>query len=285
MRRCSLQGPVTGRAGRSWATVARRALHGRRRPARLRARAGLAAAVDRRARTRAAAGDRGRQRIARRRRRARGRLGRGGDRAAGQSRLRRRQQRRRRAGAPRRHACSSTPTASWPATTLAAARRPRAGAARTRCTCRGCSTSTAASSVRRTRCPGRSARCSARRCARPLLPRTVRERLEPYQADARGPSAAATAPCCRGADGDAERLGPFRPRSMFREEDLDLCLRARAAGIQTVLHPSSGPATPRAPSRCERPDRRPARPDAARRPVRARWARTLALSSRRRPSA
>jgi GT2 family glycosyltransferase len=33
-------------------------------------------------------------------------------------------------------------------------------------------------------------------------------------------------------------LGPFDPAAHLFAEDMDLCLRARAAGIPTVLHPS-----------------------------------------------
>ena len=33
------------------------------------------------------------------------------------------------------------------------------------------------------------------------------------------------------------RLGPFDPAAFLFYEDLDLCLRARAAGVPTVLHP------------------------------------------------
>jgi N-acetylglucosaminyl-diphospho-decaprenol L-rhamnosyltransferase len=33
------------------------------------------------------------------------------------------------------------------------------------------------------------------------------------------------------------RFGPFHPRAFLFYEDLDLCLRARAAGVPTVLHP------------------------------------------------
>jgi GT2 family glycosyltransferase len=33
------------------------------------------------------------------------------------------------------------------------------------------------------------------------------------------------------------RLGPFDPGAFLFYEDMDLCLRARAAGVATVLHP------------------------------------------------
>jgi len=33
------------------------------------------------------------------------------------------------------------------------------------------------------------------------------------------------------------RLGPFDPGAFLFYEDMDLCLRARAAGVPTVLHP------------------------------------------------
>ena len=38
--------------------------------------------------------------------------------------------------------------------------------------------------------------------------------------------------------GTLRRLGPFDPRQFLFFEDMDLCLRARAAGVPTVLDPS-----------------------------------------------
>ena len=42
------------------------------------------------------------------------------------------------------------------------------------------------------------------------------------------------------------RLGPFDPAAFLFYEDLDLCLRARAAGVPTVLHPEVELRTPAA---------------------------------------
>ena len=71
--------------------------------------------------------------------------------------LRRRQQRRRGRRAPRRGGPPQPGLPSW--STARSPRSPPSPArTRTRCTPRGCSTPTAASSARRTRCPARPAR-------------------------------------------------------------------------------------------------------------------------------
>ncbi len=46
------------------------------------------------------------------------------------------------------------------------------------------------------------------------------------------------AACLAGDTGVLRRLGPFDPAAHLFAEDMDLCLRARAAAIPTVLHPS-----------------------------------------------
>jgi N-acetylglucosaminyl-diphospho-decaprenol L-rhamnosyltransferase len=71
----------------------------------------------------------------------------------------------------------------------------------------------------------------------PLLPRSVRDRAEPYRAD-RARTVGWAIAACLAADTDTlKRLGPFDPSIHLFAEDMDLCLRARAAGIPTILHP------------------------------------------------
>ena len=71
----------------------------------------------------------------------------------------------------------------------------------------------------------------------PLLPRPLRERLEPYRAERARTVGWATGACLAARTATLRRLGPFDPAIHLFGEDLDLCLRARAAGIRTVLHP------------------------------------------------
>jgi N-acetylglucosaminyl-diphospho-decaprenol L-rhamnosyltransferase len=70
-----------------------------------------------------------------------------------------------------------------------------------------------------------------------LLPRELRERLEPYRADRARTVGWAIGACLAGDTATLRRLGPFDPAIHLFAEDMDLCLRARAAGIATVLHP------------------------------------------------
>jgi N-acetylglucosaminyl-diphospho-decaprenol L-rhamnosyltransferase len=71
----------------------------------------------------------------------------------------------------------------------------------------------------------------------PLLPRPVRERLEPYRAERSRTVGWAIAACLAGATETLRRLGPFDDGAHLFAEDMDLCLHARAAGVPTVLHP------------------------------------------------
>jgi N-acetylglucosaminyl-diphospho-decaprenol L-rhamnosyltransferase len=71
----------------------------------------------------------------------------------------------------------------------------------------------------------------------PLLPRAVRERAEPYRARTARTVGWATGACLAAASATLRELGPFDPSVHLFAEDLQLCLRARAAGIPTVLHP------------------------------------------------
>jgi N-acetylglucosaminyl-diphospho-decaprenol L-rhamnosyltransferase len=70
-----------------------------------------------------------------------------------------------------------------------------------------------------------------------VLPAAIRDRLEPYRAEQSRTVGWATA-ACLAADTDAlRRLGPFDPVARPLAEAMDLCLRGRAAGMRTVLHP------------------------------------------------
>jgi GT2 family glycosyltransferase len=71
----------------------------------------------------------------------------------------------------------------------------------------------------------------------PLLPRAVRERAEPYRAERARTVGWAIAACLAGATTTLRELGPFDPAVHLFAEDMELGLRARAAGIPTILHP------------------------------------------------
>jgi N-acetylglucosaminyl-diphospho-decaprenol L-rhamnosyltransferase len=70
------------------------------------------------------------------------------------------------------------------------------------------------------------------------LPRALRERAEPYRAERPRTVGWAIAACVAARTDVLRRLGPFDPGQFLFFEDMDLCLRARAAGIPTVLDPS-----------------------------------------------
>ena len=70
------------------------------------------------------------------------------------------------------------------------------------------------------------------------LPRVLRERAEPYRSERRRTVGWAIAACVAARTATLRRLGPFDPRQFLFFEDMDLCLRARAAGVPTVLDPS-----------------------------------------------
>jgi N-acetylglucosaminyl-diphospho-decaprenol L-rhamnosyltransferase len=70
------------------------------------------------------------------------------------------------------------------------------------------------------------------------LPRVLRERADPWRADgAEREVGWAIAAAVAARTATLRRLGPFDPGQFLFFEDLDLCLRARAAGVPTVLHP------------------------------------------------
>jgi GT2 family glycosyltransferase len=71
----------------------------------------------------------------------------------------------------------------------------------------------------------------------PALPRALRERAEPFRAERPRTVGWAIAACLAAGTDVLRGLGPFDARQFLFFEDMDLCLRARAAGIPTVLEP------------------------------------------------
>jgi N-acetylglucosaminyl-diphospho-decaprenol L-rhamnosyltransferase len=69
------------------------------------------------------------------------------------------------------------------------------------------------------------------------MPRALRERFEPWRARRPRSVGWAIAACLAARTGLLRRLGPFDPAAFLFYEDLDLCLRARAAGVPTELRP------------------------------------------------
>jgi N-acetylglucosaminyl-diphospho-decaprenol L-rhamnosyltransferase len=69
------------------------------------------------------------------------------------------------------------------------------------------------------------------------LPRPLRERADPWRAAAERPVGWAIAAAVAARTATLRALGPFDPAQFLFFEDLDLCLRARAAGVPTLLHP------------------------------------------------
>jgi N-acetylglucosaminyl-diphospho-decaprenol L-rhamnosyltransferase len=72
---------------------------------------------------------------------------------------------------------------------------------------------------------------------RPLLPAPLRRRYEPWRADRPRAVGWATAACLVARTDLLRRLGPFDPDAFLFYEDMELCLRARHAGIPTLLRP------------------------------------------------
>jgi N-acetylglucosaminyl-diphospho-decaprenol L-rhamnosyltransferase len=71
------------------------------------------------------------------------------------------------------------------------------------------------------------------------LPRPLRERFEPWRAERPRRVGWAIAACLAARTELLRRLGPFDPGAFLFYEDLDLCLRARAAGVPTELRPEA----------------------------------------------
>jgi len=72
---------------------------------------------------------------------------------------------------------------------------------------------------------------------RPLLPAPLRGRYEPWRSATPRPVGWAVAACILGRSDDLRALGPFDPDAFLFYEDMELCLRARRAGIPTLLRP------------------------------------------------
>jgi GT2 family glycosyltransferase len=72
---------------------------------------------------------------------------------------------------------------------------------------------------------------------RPLLPRRLRERYEPWRSDSPRPVGWAVAACLVARTQLLRRLGPFDPDVFLFYEDMELCLRARTQSVPTLLRP------------------------------------------------
>jgi GT2 family glycosyltransferase len=70
----------------------------------------------------------------------------------------------------------------------------------------------------------------------PWLPGAVRVRAEPFRADSARSVGWAIA-ACLAARTDTLRRFRFDPRTHLYAEDMELCLRARDAGVRTIYHP------------------------------------------------
>jgi GT2 family glycosyltransferase len=71
----------------------------------------------------------------------------------------------------------------------------------------------------------------------PLLPRSLRERSEPFRTTQPRTVGWAIAACLAARTQTLRELGPFDPGIHLFAEDMELCLRARQRGIRTVYHP------------------------------------------------
>lgn len=70
-----------------------------------------------------------------------------------------------------------------------------------------------------------------------VLPGELRLDAEPWRARTPRPVGWAIAACLAAPTALLRELGPFDPDVFLFAEDLDLCLRARAEGVPTILHP------------------------------------------------
>lgn len=71
-----------------------------------------------------------------------------------------------------------------------------------------------------------------------VLPRRVLPvRYEPWRSDSPRKVGWAVAACLVGRTDELRALGPFDPNAFLFYEDLELCLRARRAGMATILRP------------------------------------------------
>jgi N-acetylglucosaminyl-diphospho-decaprenol L-rhamnosyltransferase len=72
----------------------------------------------------------------------------------------------------------------------------------------------------------------------PILPLPLLERVEPFRSERARSVGWAIAACVAAPTETLRRLGPFDPGQFMFYEDMDLCLRARTAGIPTVFEPA-----------------------------------------------
>ncbi len=70
-----------------------------------------------------------------------------------------------------------------------------------------------------------------------LLPGPVRRRADPWRSERPRTVGWAIGACLAARTATLRRLGPFDPAVFLYAEDMDLCLRARDAGVRTELHP------------------------------------------------
>lgn len=85
--------------------------------------------------------------------------------------------------------------------------------------------------------PGRAAALVPALLPSAALPPPLRLRAEPWRSDRPRQVGWAIAAALAGRTALLRRLGPFDPDVFLLYEDLDLCLRARAAGVRTELEP------------------------------------------------
>jgi GT2 family glycosyltransferase len=71
----------------------------------------------------------------------------------------------------------------------------------------------------------------------PALPRRLRDAAQPWRSTEDREVGWAIAAVMSARTSTLRALGPFDPEQFLFYEDLDLCLRARAAGLKTILHP------------------------------------------------
>jgi N-acetylglucosaminyl-diphospho-decaprenol L-rhamnosyltransferase len=72
---------------------------------------------------------------------------------------------------------------------------------------------------------------------RPMLPPALRRRYEPWRSERPRAVGWAVAACLVARTELLRRLGPFDPGAFLFYEDMELCLRARRAGVPTLLRP------------------------------------------------
>jgi N-acetylglucosaminyl-diphospho-decaprenol L-rhamnosyltransferase len=69
------------------------------------------------------------------------------------------------------------------------------------------------------------------------LPRPLREAVDPWRSRTTREVGWAIAACVAARTATLRALGPFDASAFLFYEDMELCLKARAAGVPTVLHP------------------------------------------------